>query len=132
MPARIVLLAIVALLLAPHARAVTEVYAMDDFGSGRARPWTIAIVPVRAAVSQQKLVVAEEMIAESQALEDLATRQIAAQIERLGYGVRTLSREEIAGDAALAEDVRRFEQRYDEVRAKVMREPSKARKEPEG
>jgi hypothetical protein len=121
------LLLAIALGFASTAPVQARVNLTPEFSAATVRPRMLALLPPHADLIQQKVIVSQQMVAETKEIEDLATTQLRRELEERGYGVRLLAVDEINADPELAELVRRFDARYEEEWAKILARPRKVK-----
>ena len=69
-----------------------DIVATTKFSSGQVRPATLAVLPLHLDMALQKVRKLELLVADPRALDYVATRDVATELERRGYVVTALSR----------------------------------------
>jgi hypothetical protein len=93
------------------------------FRSKATRPMRLALLPPHAEFIKAKVVMTDQMTAETRALEAEAARAIEDQVRALGYEVRVVNEAEIAKNAALRRLVVALNDRYGEEWGRMMNYP---------
>ncbi|MFQ5995529.1 MAG: hypothetical protein ACE5K1_10595 [Acidiferrobacterales bacterium] len=122
----VVALAAIASFAGPVAQAKEA--ATPEFLTGATRPDSIALLPVRAEMIQRKMLSAEDMIKESEALEAWAAEYLAIFLKEKGYSVKALKVDQISADSELQELVLHANKRYDEEHQQLSRKPNRVKK----
>lgn len=116
----------VGLLVVPSA-AHAQSFMTPGFKLGESRPKTLVVLPPHANFIKAKVVMTDQMIAESHALEDHAAQIITGNLRERGYAVHLLAIDQINADPELQELVRRLNDRYDEEWSRMVRSPRQVR-----
>lgn len=103
-------------------------YMTVPFRYRKARPAKIVLLPPHAEFVKNKVIMTEEMVQESEALEVEAANALAAQLKEKGYRVRTLTPMEIRRTPGLQALVKRVNDRYNEEWSKIVRSPRQVKK----
>ena len=119
---RLLLPAVALSLLAPAA-ALARGYMTSGFRGMKTRPMTIAVLPPHAEFIKSKVVMTDQMVAESAALEREAGVALRTNLEVLGYKVRLLSPQEIEKDARLRTLAVKVNDRFGEEWGKIVYRP---------
>ena len=115
------------LCVASTAAAFARGYMTAGFQSKKSRPMTLALLPPRAEFIKEKVIMTDQMVQESAALENEAFAALKAMLEAKGYKVRALTPQEITRSSALNAHARKLNDRYDEEWSKIVRRPRKVR-----
>ena len=118
-----------ALYLAAPAAAFARGYMTTGFRTLKSRPMTIAVLPPRADFVQAKVVVTDQMRAESAALGREAGEALRNNLEVLGYKVRLLAPRDIENDADLRALVAKVNERFAEEWGKLAYRPRAVKQE---
>lgn len=102
-------------------------YASAEFGAPDSRPAKLALLPPRADMMKQKMVMTEELVAEAQHLEAVTRDALANYLRGLGYEVVVLERSAINADPTLQELVLKANSRYEEEWGRMVRKPKRVR-----
>ncbi len=92
----------------------------NEFRTMELRPQTIALLPPQANLKKKKMLMAEDMVAESEPLEESLAAALAKRLGELGYDVKIITRADVEADPVLADLLLTANQRYDEEREKII------------
>ena len=109
--------------LASVVVAEAKGYMTPAFQSKESRPMTVALLPPHAEFIKAKAVMTDEMVKESEALENEAAGSIAALLDQKGYRTRILATKDFEGTPGLRELVKALNDRYNEEWGKIVRKP---------
>jgi hypothetical protein len=109
-------------LLAPAA-ALARGYMTSGFRGMKTRPMTVAVLPPHAEFIKSKVVMTDQMVAESAALEREAGVALRTNLEVLGYKVRLLTPQDLEKDARLRTLVVKVNDRFAEEWGKIVYRP---------
>ena len=123
------LLAAAALMLLAPAAAQARGYMTTGFRTMKARPMTIAVLPPHAEFIKSKVVMTDQMVAESAALEREAGVALRTNLEVLGYKVRLLTPQDLERDARLRVLVVKVNDRFAEEWGKIVYRPRAVKQE---
>ena len=98
-----------------------------EFRTAVTRPMSVVLLPPQAQLIKKKVVMTEQMVEESEALEKSVATHIKQGLTKKGYNVRALTVDEINADPELQELVRQTNRRYEEEWRKMVRKPSKVK-----
>ncbi len=115
------------LCVASSAVAFARGYMTAGFQSRKSRPMTLALLPPHAEFIKEKVIMTDQMVQESAALENEGFAALKTMLEAKGYKVRALTPQEIARNSALNAFARKLNDRYDEEWSKIVRHPRKVR-----
>lgn len=115
------------LCVASSAAAFARGYMTAGFQSRKSRPMTLALLPPHAEFIKEKVIMTDQMVQESAALETEAFAALKTMLEAKGYKVRALTPREITRNSALNALARKLNDRYDEEWSKIVRRPRKVR-----
>lgn len=118
-----------ALFLAAPAAAFARGYMTAGFRSLKSRPMTIAVLPPHAEFIKSKVVMTDQMAAESAALGREAGEALRANLEVLGYKVRLLTPRELENDARLRTLVAKVNDRFAGEWGKMVYRPRAVKQE---
>ncbi len=93
------------------------------FRSKASRPMRLALLPPHAEFIKAKVVMTDQMTAETRALEAEAARAIQDQVRALGYEVRVVDEAALMKNAALRQLVVKVNDRYSEEWGRMMHYP---------
>ncbi|MEO0423386.1 MAG: hypothetical protein AAF184_13685 [Pseudomonadota bacterium] len=91
----------VAMMLLLPITASAKWFATPDFADPSERPKRLLLLPTQAVLFHQKILLQEEMLAETEMLEQGMDASLRAHFEELGYELVSLSIEEITADEEL-------------------------------
>jgi hypothetical protein len=114
-------------LLASTVAASALQYATPEFWSKQSRPLAIALLPPHAEFIKAKAVMTDEMVKESEALENEAALALKAGLVERGYAARILTVADLGQSPELRDLAKRLGDRYDEEWSKIVRKPRKVR-----
>jgi len=103
-------------------------YMTAGFQTLETRPLSLAVLPPQAEFYKAQAVMTNEMLSEAAALEREAAVAIHGNLDRRGYEVRLVTREEIEAIPGGVDLLLRFDSRYNEELGKVFKEPKDVRK----
>lgn len=119
---RFVLLALL-IGLATAAGVYAKGWMTPGFRNKQARPIRLALLPPHAEFIKSKIVMTDQMLAESAALEHEASLALKTGLEEKGYAVRLLTEAELAKNSALRQLAVKVNDRYGEEWSKMVRYP---------
>ncbi len=93
------------------------------FRNKQARPLRLALLPPHADFIKSKIVMTDQMLSESAALEREASLALKSQLEEKGYAVRLLAEAELAKNPALRQLAVKVNDRFGEEWSKMVRYP---------
>jgi hypothetical protein len=102
-------------------------YMTAGFQTLETRPLRLAVLPPQAEFYKAQAVMTNEMLSEAAALEREAAVAIHGNLDRRGYEVRLVTREEIEAIPGGVDLLLRFDNRYNEELGKVFKEPKDVR-----
>lgn len=117
----------VLLLVFSVGAAGAKSFMTTGFSTGSERPLKLILLPPHADFVKSKAVMTEQMVKESQALEDAAAREILAHLKSKGYEVRYLTSDEINASPELRDLVHGINDRYHEEWSSFVRRPKGVR-----
>jgi hypothetical protein len=117
---------LIAALLAPAA-VFARAYMTPGFRNKQARPLRIALLPPHADFIKSKVVMTDQMVAESAALEREGALAMKAALEAKGYTVRLLTPEELAKNPRLRGLVVKVNDRFGEEWGRIVYRPRAVR-----
>jgi len=123
-----VLVLVAAAGLVSTGSAFAKGYMTVPFRYRKARPVKLLLLPPHAEFIKNKVIMTEEMVNESAALEVEATNALAAQLQQRGYKVRVLTTAEMRKTAGLQQLVTRVNDRYNEEWSKLVNRPRQVKK----
>lgn len=126
-PARL-LVAAALFLLAP-VPVLARGYMTTGFRTMKSRPMSIAVLPPHAEFIKAKVVMTDQMVAESAALEREAGVALRTNLEVLGYKVRLLTPQDLEKDARLRDLVVKVNDRFGEEWGKMVYRPKAVKQE---
>jgi hypothetical protein len=118
-----------ALLLLAPAAALARGSMTTGFRTMKSRPMSIAILPPHAEFIKAKVVMTDQMVAESAALEREAGVALRTNLEVLGYKVRLLTPQDLEKDARLRDLVVKVNDRFGEEWGKMVYRPKAVKQE---
>ena len=125
---RLLLAAFALTVLAPAA-AQARGYMTTGFRTMKSRPMNIAVLPPHAEFIKSKVVMTDQMVAESAALEREAGVALRTNLEVLGYKVRLLTPQDLERDARLRVLVVKVNDRFAEEWGKMVYRPRAVKQE---
>ena len=119
----------IVLLIGISFTAQTEAkwYVSPEFGNTDTRPQVLVILPPQAELIKQKVVVTEEMVGETLALELAAASATQDLLTSKGYQIKQMTSDEINASPDLQELILRVNSRYAEEWPKILRKPKSVR-----
>lgn len=114
--------ALAALLLSVGA-AFARGYMTPGFRSKQSRPMTLAVLPPHADFIKSKVVMTDQMLAESAALEREASQALKSQLEAKGYRVRLVTPGDLAKNQRLRDLVVKVNDRWAEEWGRIVYRP---------
>lgn len=124
---RLCLILTLVLCVASSAAVFARGYMTAGFQSKKSRPMTLALLPPHAEFIKEKMIMTDQMVQESAALESEAFAAVKTMLEAKGYKVRALTPQEITRNSALNTLARKLNDRYEEEWSKIVRRPRKVR-----
>lgn len=122
-PAARALLALAVVALASQGAAFARGYMTPGFRARQSRPMRVAILPPHAEFIKEKVLMTDQMLSESAALEREAAAALKTRLEELGYTVRLVSESEMAKNPRLKQLIVRVNDRYGEEWSKMVYRP---------
>jgi hypothetical protein len=112
--------ALLAVLVVLAVRPVAaEMHATTEFQSGATRPVTVALLPARVELVEQRMIRNKSDVEGAAELEGHLTTAVEAGLAGKGYEVQVVTTEAINADAELQALVVEANRRFDEVLANV-------------
>jgi hypothetical protein len=113
--------------VASSAAAFARGYMTAGFQGKKSRPMTLALLLPHAEFVKEKVIMTDQMVQESAALENEGFAALKTMLEAKGYKVRAVTPQELGRSAALNALARKMDDRYDEEWSKIVRRPKKVR-----
>jgi hypothetical protein len=100
-------------------------YTTDDFEARKTRPLRVAILQPHADFIKEKMIISDQMVAESMSLENEAAGAIKSVLEEKGYAVRVVAPADLQQSAPLRTLVVKANDRYGEEWSKILYRPGR-------
>jgi len=100
-------------------------YTTDDFESRKTRPLRVAILQPHADFIKEKMIINDQMVAESMSLETGAAGAIKSVFDAKGYTTRVIAPADLETSAPLRTMVVKANDRYGEEWAKILYRPGR-------
>jgi len=100
-------------------------FTTDDFEARRTRPLRVAILQPHADFIKEKMIISDQMVAESMSLETEAAGAIEGVLEEKGYAVRVVAPADLQKSAPLRTLVVKANDRYGEEWSKILYRPGR-------
>ena len=100
-------------------------YTTDDFESRKTRPLRVGILQPHADFIKEKMIINDQMVAESMSLETEAAGAIKSVFDAKGYATRVIAPADLETSAPLRTLVVKANDRYGEEWAKIMYRPGR-------
>ncbi|HEV8703270.1 MAG TPA: hypothetical protein VGV60_18515 [Candidatus Polarisedimenticolia bacterium] len=113
--------------VASSAAAFARGYMTAGFLGKKSRPMTVALLLPHAEFVKEKVIMTDQMVQESAALENEGFAALKAMLAAKGYKVRAVTSQELGRSAALGALARKMNDRYDEEWSRIVRRPKQVR-----